>query len=121
MTDLKEYEVWFVTGSQHLYGEAALKEVAEHSRKIAEGLSRAKQIPVKVIFKPVVTTPEAIYEAMPGGEQYRKLHRPDHLDAHFFTGEDVDRGIESAAKTISSTCIHNSTGTCPGRPSTWIS
>ena len=61
MTDLKEYEVWFVTGSQHLYGEAALKEVAEHSRKIADGLSEAKQIPVKVIFKPVVTTPEAIY------------------------------------------------------------
>ena len=62
MNDLKEYEVWFVTGSQHLYGDAALKEVAEHSQKMAEGLSRAKQIPVKVIFKPVVTTPEAIFE-----------------------------------------------------------
>ena len=61
MTGLREYEVWFVTGSQHLYGDTALKEVAEHSRKIAEGLSEAKQIPVKVIFKPVVTTPEAIY------------------------------------------------------------
>src|SRR5271157_439929 len=62
MTDLKDYEVWFVTGSQHLYGEAALKVVAEHSKEISEGLSKAKQIPVKVIFKPVVTTPEAIYE-----------------------------------------------------------
>lgn len=62
MINLNEFEVWFVTGSQHLYGEAALKEVAEHSRKIAEGLSKAKQIPVKVIFKPVVTTPEAIFE-----------------------------------------------------------
>ncbi len=61
MTDLKEYEVWFVTGSQHLYGDAALKQVAEHSRKMADGLSEARQIPVKVIFKPVVTTPEAIY------------------------------------------------------------
>ena len=62
MIDLKEYEVWFVTGSQHLYGEAALKVVAEHSREISNGLAKAKQIPVKVIFKPVVTTPEAIYE-----------------------------------------------------------
>ena len=62
MTDLKEYEVWFVTGSQHLYGDAALKVVAEHSKVMSEGLSKAKQIPVKVIFKPVVTTPEAIYE-----------------------------------------------------------
>ena len=62
MTDLREYEVWFVTGSQHLYGDAALKEVAEHSRKIAGRLSEAKQIPIKVVFKPVATTPEAIYE-----------------------------------------------------------
>lgn len=61
MTGLKEYEAWFVTGSQHLYGEAVLKEVAEHARKITEGLSEAKQMPVKVIFKPVVTTQEAIY------------------------------------------------------------
>ncbi|HEY9151545.1 MAG TPA: L-arabinose isomerase, partial [Anaerolineales bacterium] len=62
MIDLKEYEVWFITGSQHLYGEAALKIVAEHSKQIAGGLSKAKQIPVKVVFKPVVTTPESIYE-----------------------------------------------------------
>ncbi|HUI90330.1 MAG TPA: L-arabinose isomerase [Anaerolineales bacterium] len=62
MIDLKEYEVWFVTGSQHLYGDAALKVVAEHSREISEWLGRAKQIPVKVVSKPVVTTPEAIYE-----------------------------------------------------------
>jgi L-arabinose isomerase len=61
MIDLKEYEVWFVTGSQHLYGDDALKEVAEHSRKIASGLSEAKHLPVKVIFKPMVTTLEAIY------------------------------------------------------------
>ncbi len=62
MIDLKEYEVWFVTGSQHLYGDAALKIVAEHSQQISTALSNAKQIPVKVIFKPVVTTPEAIYQ-----------------------------------------------------------
>jgi L-arabinose isomerase len=62
MKDLKQYEVWFVTGSQHLYGEATLKEAANHSRIMAEGLSKARQIPVKVVFKPVVTTPEAIYE-----------------------------------------------------------
>jgi L-arabinose isomerase len=60
--DLKEFEVWFVTGSQHLYGEKALGEVADHSRKIAEGLSRSGKLPVKVVFKPVVTTPEAIYD-----------------------------------------------------------
>ena len=61
MIDLKQFEVWFVTGSQHLYGDAALKEVAGHSRQIAQGLSQSSQVPVQVTFKPVVTTPEAIY------------------------------------------------------------
>ena len=62
MIDLKEYEVWFVTGSQHLYGEVALQEVAEHSKKIAEGLSQSGKLPVNVVFKPIVTTPQAIYD-----------------------------------------------------------
>jgi len=62
MIDLKKYEVWFVTGSQNLYGPETLEKVAEHSRKIAQGLTRNKQIPLKVIFKPVLTTPESIYE-----------------------------------------------------------
>ncbi len=58
--DLKSYEVWFVTGSQHLYGEEALKQVAENSRQVVEGLNASQQIPVRVVFKPVVTTPESI-------------------------------------------------------------
>src|SRR6202012_4598657 len=61
MIDLKEYEVWFITGSQHLYGEETLKKVAEHSQQIAKGLDSAKQIPVKVVFKPTVKSPEEIY------------------------------------------------------------
>jgi L-arabinose isomerase len=58
--DLKQYEVWFVTGSQHLYGPKTLDKVAEHSREIAGFLNDSAQIPVKVVFKPVLTTPEAI-------------------------------------------------------------
>jgi L-arabinose isomerase len=60
MIDLQQFEVWFVTGSQHLYGEAALKRVAENSQKIVQGLSATRRMPVRVVFKPVVTTPEAI-------------------------------------------------------------
>ena len=62
MIDLSEFQVWFVTGSQHLYGDAALKKVAEHSTEIAQALAQSRQIPVKVVFKPVVTTPAAITE-----------------------------------------------------------
>jgi L-arabinose isomerase len=61
MKNLKELEVWFVTGSQHLYGEETLKKVAEHSQKIAAYLNKAKQISVKVIFKPTVKSTEEIF------------------------------------------------------------
>ncbi len=62
MIDFKQYEVWFVTGSQHLYGPRTLEQVADHSREIAAFLNISTHIPVKVIFKPVLTTPEAIRE-----------------------------------------------------------
>jgi L-arabinose isomerase len=62
MIDLRQFQVWFVTGSQHLYGEEVLKQVAEDSQQIVQGLAHSPQIPVTVVFKPVVTTPEAIYQ-----------------------------------------------------------
>ncbi|MBS1526876.1 MAG: L-arabinose isomerase, partial [Bacteroidetes bacterium] len=62
MIDLKQLEVWFITGSQHLYGEETLKQVAEHSQQIAKSLDAAKQIPVRVVFKPTVKSPEEIYQ-----------------------------------------------------------
>ncbi|CAN5550335.1 L-arabinose isomerase [soil metagenome] len=55
-----EVEIWFVTGSQHLYGEETLRQVAEHSRQIAAALDGSDRIPVKVVFKPVLTDPEGI-------------------------------------------------------------
>ena len=61
MIDLKKYEVWFVTGSQHLYGDETLKKVNEHSQDIVKELNVSSLIPLKVVFKPVLTTPEAIY------------------------------------------------------------
>ena len=64
MIDLKNFEIWFITGSQSLYGEDVLKKVAEHSKEIALGLSQSSSIPVKVVFKPVVTSPEAIYNVI---------------------------------------------------------
>lgn len=60
LPDLKQFEVWFVTGSQHLYGEETLRQVAEHSQQIADTLNKAKIIPVQVKFKPVVKDPDEI-------------------------------------------------------------
>jgi L-arabinose isomerase len=60
MIELKNYEVWFVTGSQHLYGPKTLEQVAGHAREIAECLNDFPHIPVQVIDKEIMTTPEAI-------------------------------------------------------------
>lgn len=61
MIDLKEFEVWFVTGSQDLYGAETLRQVAEHSQQVAKALDGASQIPVRVVFKPTVKSTEEIY------------------------------------------------------------
>src|SRR5436853_171973 len=60
MIDLKQNAVWFVTGSQHLYGAKTLEQVAAHSQEIGSALDDAHSIPVRVVFKPVMTKPEAI-------------------------------------------------------------
>src|SRR5271157_4078629 len=57
--NLKSLEVWFVTGSQNMYGADVLKQVAAHSQEVAQALDESPHLPVKVLFKPVVTTPAA--------------------------------------------------------------
>jgi L-arabinose isomerase len=64
MKNLKQLEVWFITGSQHLYGEETLKQVADHSKEIADFLDKNEKIPVKILFKPTVTTTEKIYQVI---------------------------------------------------------
>jgi L-arabinose isomerase len=61
MIDLKQFEVWFVTGSQHLYGPETLQQVDAHSQEMARFLDQSQSIPVRVVVKPVLTTPDAIY------------------------------------------------------------
>lgn len=58
--NLKSLEVWFVTGSQHLYGPETLEQVAAHSQEIASFMDNHAKIPVKVVFKPVMKSPDEI-------------------------------------------------------------
>jgi L-arabinose isomerase len=62
MINLSNFDVWFVTGSQHLYGEEVLQTVAEHSKTIAKALDTSEKIAVRVVFKPVVKTPDEIFK-----------------------------------------------------------
>ena len=64
MIDLKQFEVWFLTGSQHLYGEETLKQAAAHAEEIASHLNHSAQIPVTVVYKPIVKTSEEIFAAI---------------------------------------------------------
>lgn len=61
LNNFKTYEIWFITGSQHLYGPETLKQVKTNSKKIASALNRAKNIPIKIKFKALLTTPDEIY------------------------------------------------------------
>ena len=60
MKTFNNLEVWFVTGSQHLYGPEVLRQVAADSETIAAAFNNSSEIPVNIVFKPVMTTPDDI-------------------------------------------------------------
>jgi L-arabinose isomerase len=60
MIDYSPLEVWFVTGSQHLYGPKTLRQVDADSKAIVDGLNAKAKLPLKLVFKPVVKTPDEI-------------------------------------------------------------
>ena len=59
----ESYEVWFLTGSQALYGPETLGQVEEQARGVASALEAAVGLPVRLVWKPVLTTPDAIRRA----------------------------------------------------------
>ena len=60
MKNLQVPEIWFITGSQHLYGEQTLEQVAAHSRQMVEELNASERLPLKLVIQPVLTRPEEI-------------------------------------------------------------
>ncbi|RYD72826.1 MAG: L-arabinose isomerase, partial [Sphingobacteriales bacterium] len=64
MIDLKKLQVWFITGTQHLYGEETLKQVADNAQQVSDSLNQNGNISVSVVFKPIVKTTEEIFETL---------------------------------------------------------
>ena len=64
MNNIPNSEIWFLTGSQHLYGEGPLKQVAANSKSIVDQLNASGCLPLKLVFKPVLTRPEEIRAVM---------------------------------------------------------
>ena len=58
-----QQEIWYLTGSQHLYGPAALSQVAKNSAAVVEALNKSGRMPIKIVFKPVLKTPEEVRAA----------------------------------------------------------
>lgn len=63
MKDIPTPEIWFFCGSQHLYGPGPLKQVAANAQKVADTLAASKKLPLKTVFKALLTTPDEITNA----------------------------------------------------------
>jgi L-arabinose isomerase len=57
-------QIWFLTGSQDLYGEDTLKQVAEQSQGVANGIATKLKAPVELVWKPVLKNSDAIRRAL---------------------------------------------------------
>ncbi|OXS75654.1 L-arabinose isomerase [Domibacillus enclensis] len=64
MLKISEKEFWFVTGSQHLYGEEALTEVRKNSEEVVRGLNEGGSLSYPIQFKELLTTSSEIYQLM---------------------------------------------------------
>ena len=56
MDSFEKLEIWFLTGSQHLYGQETLNKVAENAQHIVHYLKN--YLPIQLIFKPVLKSSE---------------------------------------------------------------
>ncbi len=70
--NLKQFEVWFITGSQHLYGEETLKQVAVNAQKIVEHFNESGKIALEVVWKHTVKTPEEIKDVLQAANTSKK-------------------------------------------------
>ncbi|WP_296606409.1 L-arabinose isomerase, partial [Nocardioides sp.] len=60
----QDLEIWFLTGSQHLYGPEVIDQVADHAAQIAASLDASPHVPVRVVTKPVLTETDSIRRAL---------------------------------------------------------
>ena len=83
----ENYEIWWVTGAQLLYGGDAVVAVDGHSKEMVAGLNDSGIIPIKVVYKGTANSSKE-------GE-VRRYH---HLDAHLQPRQDVDQGSAGSAE-----------------------
>ena len=64
LPDPTQHEIWFVAGSQHLYGPETLETVAQHAREVAAAIDASADVPVRVVYKATLKTPDEVRRFM---------------------------------------------------------
>lgn len=100
MKSIKEYEFWFVTGSQHLYGPETLEQVAKDSQAMVDGLNASGKMPCKIVYKPTVKTPAEIKKVFKEASYDDKCLKRNCLDAHIQSVKDVDKRSKGLQKAL---------------------
>ena len=92
-------QIWFLTGSQGLYGQRRSTRSPSSRAQIAAARStRRRGCPAEIVWKPVLTDAGRDPPDHAGGQRRPGLHRRDRLDAHLLAGQDVDHRAGRAAQ-----------------------
>ena len=110
----EQRSVWFLTGSQGLYGEEVLRQVADQSRRIADALDDAEEIPVPGRRKPVLTAADAIRRTLLDANADDALRRRDRVDAHLLARRRCGSPGSTRCASRCCTCTPRPTSSCPG-------
>lgn len=99
MTIFDNYEVWFVIGSQHLYGPETLRQVTQHAEHVVNALNTEAKLPCKLVLKPLGTTPDEI-TAICRDANYDDRCVGLVVAAHLLPGQNVDQRPDHAQQTV---------------------
>lgn len=85
----ENYEIWFITGAQLLYGGDAVKQVDGHSKEMVAGLNDSGRLPIKwYIREPQIAAKK--FQNFSQLPTMRKMYRCNNMDAHILSCQDVD-------------------------------
>lgn len=68
----ENFEVWFVTGAQLLYGGNAVTQVDAHSKEMVEGLNNSGQLPIPVVYKGTANNTRQVEDVMTAANADKK-------------------------------------------------
>lgn len=121
MKGFENFEVWFVTGAQLLYGGDAVIAVDAHSNEMVKGLNESGNLPVKIVYKGTVNSAREVTDTLKAANNdphcigvitWMHTFSPAKMWIHGFGRSSANR---------SCTSIRSSTKRFPGRRWIWIS